>query len=575
MAQFKAMILAAGLATRLRPYTEQTPKALFPLGGRPLIDRLIDRLATAGCEAVIVNTHHLADRLEAHLASARYPIPVHFRREDRILGTGGGIANASDFFDQHPFMVVNADIDTDIDLAAFYRFHLGHSHPASLALIDFDKINTVSATEDGRIVGFDLSDPARTAAEPIVIVRRTFTGIQVLDPAVPALIEQGRFSSIIDLYRRMIAEGTTVSAYFAQGRWADLGTPGRYLDAAARHLAVEAFGRSAAGGVASRIGFSPLAGDGSQRRWFRVLDGGTSRIMVSHGIRRGQGTREVDSFVDIGRHLASRRVPVPKICSFDRFSGLVFTEDLGDQHLQAAVAERPLQTVLFLYRRVIDAAIHMGLNGAEGFDPTWTWQSPRYDRDLILEKECRYFCEAFVAGHLGRQAPFRELAAEFFLLAGRIEENAVEGFIHRDLQSRNIMLRNDEIYFIDFQGGRTGPVQYDLASLLIDPYVELASECRRALTAYAMDRLSESSGKPQSRCLAGFRYCALSRNLQVLGAFGFLTTLGKSWFEAAIPNAAASLNRVLADLPEEEFPKLTALAKKLREDFARSGRKGE
>ncbi|MCF8053099.1 MAG: NTP transferase domain-containing protein [Desulfobacterales bacterium] len=561
MARFKAMILAAGLATRLRPYSEHTPKALFPLAGRPLIDRLIDRLATAGCEAVIVNTHHLADRLEAHLASARYPIPVLFRREAHILGTGGGIANAADFFDQHPFMVVNADIDTDIDLAAFYRFHLGHSHPASLALTDFDEINTVSATEDGRVVGFDLPDPARTAAAPIV--KRTFTGIQVLDPGVPAMIEPGRASSIIDLYRRMIAEGTTVCAYFAPGCWADLGTPDRYLDAAARHLAVEAFGRAAAAVSPFCIEFSPLAGDGSQRRWFRVSTGETTLVMASHGIRCGQGTQEVDSFVDIGRHLASRQVPVPKIFSFDRFSGLVFTEDLGDQHLQAAVIKSPLQRVLFLYRRVIDAAIHMGLDGAEGFDPKWTWQSPRYDRGLILEKECRYFCEAFVAGHLGRPDPFRELTAEFFLLADRIEHHAVEGFIHRDLQSRNIMLRNDKIHFIDFQGGRTGPVQYDLASLLIDPYVDLAPEHRRALTAYAMDRLSELSGTQQSRCLAGFRYCALSRNLQVLGAFGFLTGLGKSWFEAAIPNAVASLNRVLAVLPEEEFPKLAVLAEEL------------
>jgi aminoglycoside/choline kinase family phosphotransferase/GTP:adenosylcobinamide-phosphate guanylyltransferase len=561
MARFKAMILAAGLATRLRPYTEHTPKALFPLAGRPLIDRLIDRLATAGCEAVIVNTHHLAEQLEAHLASARYPIPVQFRREAHILGTGGGIANAADFFDQRPFMVVNADIDTDIDLAAFYRFHLGHAHPASLALTDFDEINTVSATEDGRIVGVDLPDPARAAAGPIV--KRTFTGIQVLDPGVLAMIERGQASSIIDLYRRLIAEGTTVCAYFAPGCWADLGTPDRYLDAAARHLAVEAFGRAASAVSRFHIEFSPLAGDGSQRRWFRVSTGGATRIMAAHGIRCGQGTQEVDSFVDIGRHLASRQVPVPKICSFDRFSGLVFTEDLGDRHLQAEVIKTSAQLVPFLYRRVVDAAIHMGLGGAEGFDPAWTWQSPRYDRRLIMEKECRYFCEAFVAGHLGRPNPFRELEPEFLLLADRIEHHAVEGFIHRDLQSRNIMLKNDEIHFIDFQGGRTGPVQYDLASLLIDPYVHLAPEHRRTLTAYAMDRLSESSGKPQRRCLAGFRYCALSRNLQILGAFGFLTALGKSWFETAIPHAVASLNRVLADLPRGEFPKLAALGKEL------------
>jgi aminoglycoside/choline kinase family phosphotransferase len=168
-----------------------------------------------------------------------------------------------------------------------------------------------------------------------------------------------------------------------------------------------------------------------------------------------------------------------------------------------------------------------------------------------------------VAGHLKRPDPFPDLAAEFFLLADRIEAYAVEGFIHRDLQSRNIMLRDGKIYFIDFQGGRTGPVQYDLASLLIDPYVNISAACREELSAYAVKRLSVLSGESQNRCRNGFRYCALSRNLQILGAFGFLTAQGKNWFEAAIPDALEGLNRVLADLPRKEFPKLAALARQL------------
>jgi aminoglycoside/choline kinase family phosphotransferase len=92
-------------------------------------------------------------------------------------------------------------------------------------------------------------------------------------------------------------------------------------------------------------------------------------------------------------------------------------------------------------------------------------------------------------------------------------------------------------------------------------------EIRASLTAYAMDRLSEISCAPRHRCLTGFRYCALSRNLQILGAFGYLTAQGKPWFQEAIPNALASLNRVLGELPREEFPKLAGLAKNILEEM--------
>ena len=558
------MILAAGFATRLRPFTEHTPKALFPLAGRPLVDRIIEALAGAGCTAIVVNTHHLAERIESHLARSRYPVPVDIRREESILGTGGGVKNASAFFNDRPFLVVNGDIDTDIDYAALYRFHLSHPHPATLALVDWPEVNTVSVTEDGRITGFDpppFPDAAQSTAG--AVLKRTFAGVQVLDPSVLKVLPQNRFSSIIDAYRALIAGGQTVFAYPFSGRWSDLGTPGRYLQAAAERGAALAFNRAFSGGAPTDIRFEPLAGDGSQRQWTRLRASGRSMVMVSHGIRRSSGTEEVDAFVDIGRHLEAKGVPVPEIYWHDRFSGLVFVEDAGDKHLETAIGDAEPTERIDLYRRVIDSSLHMGLAAAEGFDPSWAWQSARYDRALVLEKECRYFTEAFVVGYLGCPDPYRQLAGDFSLLADRIEKNAVQGFIHRDLQSRNIMVTGTGIRFIDYQGGRLGPVQYDLASLLVDPYVDLPPEVRKGLFRYAADRLAALSGQPPSRCMDGLRYCALSRNLQILGAFGFLTARGKSWFEKSIPGAIAGLNRVLGDLPPEEFPGLSELAKEL------------
>ena len=144
----KALILAAGLGTRLQPYTAITPKCLFPIDGRPLLDTIIRNLQTAGCREVIVNTHHLAQKIETFIAAQDYEIPVFTRHESRILGTGGAIKNVADFWDKQPFMVINSDIFTDIDLREVYSFHMRHGHPATLVLTDYEEFNNVPVDDD-------------------------------------------------------------------------------------------------------------------------------------------------------------------------------------------------------------------------------------------------------------------------------------------------------------------------------------------------------------------------------------------------------------------------------------------
>ncbi|MFY9942406.1 MAG: nucleotidyltransferase family protein, partial [Desulfobacterales bacterium] len=230
----KALILAAGYGTRLRPYSDHTPKPLFPIDGRPLLDRLIRQLVRGGCQAVMVNTHHLHARIEAFLKSQHYPVPVHTRFEPQILGTGGAIQNVADFWGARPFLVVNSDILTDIDVAALYRFHRGHPDPVTLALTDCLRFNTVGVSSRGTVTGFD----RKTAADR----RLTFTGIQVLDPEILDLIPRGVFSSSIDAFRRLMAGGQEIRAFIPDPcRWDDLGTPERYCRAARDPLAVRAF----------------------------------------------------------------------------------------------------------------------------------------------------------------------------------------------------------------------------------------------------------------------------------------------------------------------------------------------
>ncbi|WP_373499337.1 sugar phosphate nucleotidyltransferase [Desulfococcus sp.] len=554
----KALILAAGLGTRLMPYTRRVPKPLFTVGGRPLLDILIRRLAAAGCEAVVVNTHHLHERIEAFVSGQGYPIPVTTRYEPRILGTGGAIRNLADFWDRRPFMVVNSDILTDIDFADVYGRHLANGDPATLVLYDDPAFNTVAVSPDGRVTDFGGSD-----AGPLPGKRLTFSGIQVIDPEVIDHIPEG-FSSSIDAYRRLLASGRQIRGLVAaQGRWSDLGTPERYRKACVEIMAAEAFARAGRGeGGEAPIETIALSGDGSDRRWYRLVSGGRSLVMADHGIHVEEGQGEAGAFEDIGRHLHGKNVAVPRIYAADRFSGLVFLEDLGDRRLQDAVRSAPGPgAVESLYRQVIDRLIPLWFDGRDGFDPRWTWQTERYDREMILNAECGYFRDAFLRGYLGMALPEDAFRDEFERIADGALEYGLTAFMHRDMQSRNIMMNGRGPHFIDFQGGRTGPVQYDLASLLIDPYAALPEALQERILAYCIDQLVKLTEIDSKDFAAGYRCCSLARNLQMLGAFGFLTRVkGKTGFEGHIPAAVQALSMNLAKAGPDKFPGLTRLA---------------
>ena len=135
--------------------------------------------------------------------------------------------------------------------------------------------------------------------------------------------------------------------------------------------------------------------------------------------------------------------------------------------------------------------------------------------------------------------------------------------MHRDMQSRNIMIKNHQVYFIDFQSGRFGPLQYDLASLLIDPYVELPDTLQAKLLDYSIDALSALTTVEPAKFRRCYNYCSLTRNLQILGAFAFLSKVkGKHYFEDFIPAALQTLRSNLLARGQDEFPALTAVVQK-------------
>ena len=562
----KAMILAAGFGTRLQPYTNDVPKPLFSIAGQPLLDIAIKNLIHAGCEALIINTHHLHEQIETFVAAHNYSIPVHTCHEPHILGTGGAIKNVADFWDDRPFMVVNGDILSAIDLKKVYQFHCHHDHSATLVLYDDPEINTVSVNQSGFII--DFNDQSESSYYPIK-VKLTFTGIQVLESEILDYIPANVYSSSIDAFKKMIAAGKKLKGFIAQKAfWNDIGTPDRYKKTAIEKSAPQAFRRAYPDYRPKPIKQTKLKGDGSDRKWYRLSSGQRTLVMVDHGITTGLKTAEIDSFVNIGKHLEAGGIPVPQIYYYDRMAGLVFVEDLGDRDLQTAVRRtQSRQAVTSWYKSVIHFLVKLSISGAKGFDSAWAYQTPRYDKELILERECRYFVEAFLNGYLGWDVSFEVYQEEFISLAHKSLQSSTTGFMHRDMQSRNIMLRNNQCYFIDFQAGRLGPIQYDLASLLIDPYVELPQNIQSRLFNYYVEELSLHRSVDPDKFRHCFKYCCLTRNLQILGAFGYLSrVMGKRHFEPYIPAAIKTLYQHLAISAKGEFPGLKVLAEKIASD---------
>ena len=559
----KALILAAGFGTRLKPYTQTLPKALFPIAGIPVLGRMINALKQAGCTGIAVNAHHLAHRIQSYLAETDFGLPIHLSHEPDILGTGGAIRRLRRFWDDDPFMVVNADIVTDIDLAQVYRRHCQQKDPVTLVMHDRPAFNQVWVRDDMRIIGFERF----SVTMPQVGHRNmAFTGIHVLNPDIVQWIPADGFCDIIAVYRQMIDAGAAIHAHVVRGHyWQDMGSPERYRDAAMDALAPRAFQAAFDDNPPYPYQREALAGDGSDRRWYRLTAGRHRLILVDHGITPLDQGSEVNAFVRIGEHLYHCGLPVPQIFAHDAFSGLVFLQDLGNCHLQRIVQQTDDESrIEGIYQPIIDTLVDITVRAADGFNPDWTCQSTAYDVHLILDKECRYFVDAFLNGYLDMGIAYDDLAPEFNQLAQRTVDFGVNGLIHRDFQSRNIMVKDGRHYLIDYQGARRGPVQYDLAALLIDPYVGLSRALKARLMSYGAQQASLRLNTDPDRFIQGYRYCAVTRNLQMLGAFGFLSRVKhKHAFETWIPAAAGMLAGHLRDADPDAFPKLMAIAAQL------------
>ncbi len=223
------MVLAAGVGSRLRPLTDNIPKALLDVGGTPMIERVIRRLQAAGVTDIVVNLFHLGDRIAEFLAAkVHFGLRIAFTRETELLDTGGGLKNAAWFFDDsQPFFLHNVDVLSDIDLEELLWFHLKAGSLATLAVQSRPGSRQLLFDCEGQLCGRDSPEGLEWAKGPVSGVERlAFTGIHVIDPAIfPKITETGAFP-ITRTYLRLAGEGEGIVACRVDGRyWQDVGSP--------------------------------------------------------------------------------------------------------------------------------------------------------------------------------------------------------------------------------------------------------------------------------------------------------------------------------------------------------------
>jgi len=237
----KAMVLAAGLGTRLRPLTDSRPKALVEIAGRTLLEITLSRLREFGVREVIVNAHHFTAMIVDYLkANDNFGLRIEVSREDILLDTGGGLKKAAYFFLEgrgvldEPFILHNVDVISAIDLRRMLQFHVENKAMATLAVQQRHSSRYLLFDQHGQLCGRRLMSSAKAGNPPQdEIVRSSsplstlaFSGIHVISPRIFALMPEENVFSIIDCYLQLAARGERILAFRAdEYYWRDLGTP--------------------------------------------------------------------------------------------------------------------------------------------------------------------------------------------------------------------------------------------------------------------------------------------------------------------------------------------------------------
>src|SRR5918993_1649233 len=233
----KAMVLAAGQGTRLRPLTDTIPKALVPVAGRPMIEYSLLLLRHYGIGDIVINLHHHGEQIEKRLGDgSQLGLRISYSVEPELLDTGGGLLKAKPFFQNDTFIVINTDVLIDLHLDELLKFHEDGRATATLVLRPDEKADEYGSMDidiHGRICRFlDTTLPLHSNGPTRKLM---FTGVQVLEPKVFDYMGAGtspdKFSTTRQTYPRMLADRQPLYGFCFDGFWQDLGTAERIRQA--------------------------------------------------------------------------------------------------------------------------------------------------------------------------------------------------------------------------------------------------------------------------------------------------------------------------------------------------------
>jgi len=534
----KAVVLAAGFGTRLRPFTCVTPKPLLPVWGESMLSRIIALLRARGVDDIVVNAHHLHEQVdawvEAYRASAEVAgenLRIAVSDEVEILGNGGVLNPLRAWIGNEPFYLVNSDIviENVPDLVK-----------------PFEEVTKVSSA-DGEVLGVALVtdmgprtievEPASgfvtnwKSDEPGIDETYTYCGFAVLKAAILDYVEPTGFSSIVAAYEKAMMDGKFVKVVRSDKLlWEDAGTIDRYIDLN-RDGDDNAFADIPQLKATGAKDFVFLSSRGSERVFFGC-DKGVA-ILYDDATRTENG-----KYAGHARWLASKGASVPKVVFDDPQLKTLILEQAGGEK-KMSVDE---------YAEVIRALVKFNALSQEkdlpelmsAFDDAmWKWE-----RDLFEEHCLGAYFKRALPDHVRKE--LEEVAD----LLGK-EPKAL---VHRDFQSTNILWKNGHLSFIDFQGMRLGPAVYDLASLVYDPYVTLSEVQRRALVALYAKEVK----RPEIEKILPF--AAVQRLVQCLGAYGRLASVGQPQF---VKHIVPALQNLLAAADLADLDATGALAEDL------------
>ena len=233
----KALILAAGFGTRLKPLTNELPKPLFPVLNRPILEHTLQFLSSQGIKEIAINLHHQPEKIIDYFGDGKdFGVSLYYSKEEKILGTAGGIKKLQSYFQDETFMVINSDVFADIDLNDVLKFHKDKKSKLTLVVrqdSNIAKYKSIQRVEEGRIVhflgkGIKNSDP---------VTQVMFTGIQIMEPDIFSRIPEDKFCGTTeDVFPGMIQDELPVYGFLHDGYWIDMGTRETYIQAQADAL---------------------------------------------------------------------------------------------------------------------------------------------------------------------------------------------------------------------------------------------------------------------------------------------------------------------------------------------------